>query len=93
MRKLQYLFMTLSVLFLAVPAFAQGTEQASVGTDSSPSRLDWYGACRRALRPGPGPGNRLCYRSSRPQPWSAGRHPAVAHPGPRFMESLSLSPW
>ena len=31
MRKLQYLFMTLSVLFLAVPAFAQGTEQASVG--------------------------------------------------------------
>jgi len=26
MRKLQYLFMTLSALFLATPAFAQGTE-------------------------------------------------------------------
>ena len=33
MRKLQYLFMTLSVLFLATPAFAQATgdSQASVG--------------------------------------------------------------
>ena len=33
MRKLQYLFMTLSVLFLATPAFAQatGNSQASVG--------------------------------------------------------------
>ena len=33
MRKLQYLFMTLSVLFLATPAFAQSTggSEASVG--------------------------------------------------------------
>jgi F-type H+-transporting ATPase subunit c len=33
MRKLQYLFMTLSVLFLAVPAFAQSDaqSQASIG--------------------------------------------------------------
>jgi F-type H+-transporting ATPase subunit c len=34
MRKLQYLFMTLSVLFMAVPAFAQtgeGAGQASIG--------------------------------------------------------------
>ena len=30
MRKLQYLFMTLSVLFLAVPAFAQATGEAQV---------------------------------------------------------------
>ena len=31
MRKLQYLFMTLSVLFLAVPAFAQTAGEASTG--------------------------------------------------------------
>ncbi len=31
MRKLQYLFMTLSVLFLATPAFAQTYGEASVG--------------------------------------------------------------
>jgi F-type H+-transporting ATPase subunit c len=31
MRKLQYLFMTLSALFLAVPAFAQGTGEVSTG--------------------------------------------------------------
>jgi F-type H+-transporting ATPase subunit c len=31
MQKLQYLFMTLSVLFLAVPAFAQGEGGASMG--------------------------------------------------------------
>ena len=31
MRKLQYLFMTLSALFLAVPAFAQGTGEVSIG--------------------------------------------------------------
>ena len=31
MRKLQYLFMTLSVLFLAVPAFAQGEGGPTVG--------------------------------------------------------------
>ncbi len=29
MRKLQYLFMTLSALFMAVPAFAQGTDAAA----------------------------------------------------------------
>ena len=32
MRKLQYLFMTLSVLFLAAPAFAQTSAEHSVGT-------------------------------------------------------------
>ena len=31
MRKLQYLFMTLSVLFLAVPAFAQSESGPTVG--------------------------------------------------------------
>ena len=31
MRKLQYLFMTLSALFLAVPAFAQATGDAGIG--------------------------------------------------------------
>ena len=31
MRKLQYLFMTLSVLFLAAPAFAQTSGEASTG--------------------------------------------------------------
>jgi F-type H+-transporting ATPase subunit c len=31
MRKLQYLFMTLSVLFMAVPAFAQTSGEASTG--------------------------------------------------------------
>jgi F-type H+-transporting ATPase subunit c len=31
MRKLQYLFMTLSVLFLATPAFAQTTGERGVG--------------------------------------------------------------
>jgi F-type H+-transporting ATPase subunit c len=31
MRKLQYLFMTLSVLFLATPAFAQTTGEGGVG--------------------------------------------------------------
>jgi F-type H+-transporting ATPase subunit c len=31
MRKLQYLFMTLSALFLAVPAFAQATGEVSIG--------------------------------------------------------------
>ena len=32
MRKLQYLFMTLSVLFMAVPAFAQSTGGLSTGS-------------------------------------------------------------
>lgn len=31
MRKLQYLFMTLAVLFTAIPAFAQTTGAASIG--------------------------------------------------------------
>ena len=83
MRKLQYLFMTLSVLFLAVPAFAQSEGGPTVGIRT----YRYCGGCRhghcgRALRSRSGAGNCFGNRGAGSQSWSAGRHPATAHPRP-----------
>jgi F-type H+-transporting ATPase subunit c len=72
MRKLQYLFMTLSALFMAVPAFAQtpGGEAGGPGHGLT------------AIAAGLGMGIAAGYGSAGPQSWSARRHPATAHPRP-----------
>ncbi len=81
MRKLQYLFMTLSVLFLATPAFAQASGDGGTGAWTRRHRSrSWDGDRGRALRPRSGPGNRFGNRSAGPQSWSARRHFAAAHP-------------
>ena len=64
MKQLQYLFMTLSVLMLAAPAFAQ------TGSTGGTTSLVPIGAgigmahCLGPLRPRPGQGDRLGDRSA-----------------------------
>ena len=58
MRKLQYVFMTLAVLFMATPAFAQ-TGAAAARQPGSDRRRNRHGHRRRPLRPRTGQGNRV----------------------------------
>ena len=90
MRKLQYLFMTLSALFMAVPAFAQATGAVSTGAVSPRSAPAWaWGSL---------PGCAESARAAPPLP-PPRRWRAIPEPGPNstllvlglaFIESLSL---
>ena len=74
MRKLSYLFMALSLLCFAVPAFAQGAEAAGHQLGSNHRRLfhgDCFAACARWARRKP--------RRLRPKPWGA-----IPRPVPEF---------
>ena len=87
MRKLQYLFMTLSALFLAVPAFAVSANPTQTTTGYGLMTLAvgvGMGSCRGTLRTGSGTRHRFGNRSPGPQPGSARRNSASAGHGPRL---------